>query len=165
MTAKETLRTLAGGCILFVMSSITAQQAAIIYHAFDEQFSSILGKLDELKASGFTHIQVSPIQENTSKGDDGWRAYQPLDYTIDGGKYGNEAVFRDLVSTIHAKGMKVIVDVVFGHVGSLPGADKYKWLEATRKKCEGHPEAYILSEALWKDRVELRSLTNLWLLI
>ncbi len=117
-----------------------------IYHAFDERFKAIEQKLDEIKKYGFSHIQTSPVNypngpwewDNSSW----WMAYQPVKYEI-GGRYGNEDDFRRLVSSAQKQNLKIIVDIVFNHVGSVYSNEKGAylsegdWRDADRQRREG----------------------------
>jgi glycosidase len=100
-----------------------------IYHAFDESFEHVQEKLKELKDLGFSHIQVSPVQQSNWETPENrnmwWNAYQPISYEI-GGKYGNTEQFKSLLGAAKNLGLKIIVDVVFNHLGSV-----YKYSEVT----------------------------------
>jgi alpha-amylase len=106
-----------------------------IYHAFDERFEKITSNLNELKKLGFSHIQVSPIQQSNQETSDNrniwWNAYQPVSYDI-GGKYGDRDEFKQLLSAANTADLKIIVDVVFNHLGPV-----YKYSEAQENE-EAH---------------------------
>jgi alpha-amylase len=66
---------------------------------------------------GFSHIQISPIQNCYDYGE--WHAkYQPLGYQI-GNSYGNESDLKELISRVHRHQLKIIVDVVFNHLATV----------------------------------------------
>ena len=122
-----------------------------IFHAFNMSFNDINNKLKEIKNFGFTHIQVSPIQEcrtqwgdlllnkktrevNRAK-DAGYDyksnipwffAYQPKSLKI-GNMYGTKEEFKNLVINAHAEGIKIIVDVVINHIAAFEEAEWGKW--------------------------------------
>jgi alpha-amylase len=89
-----------------------------IYHAFDLPFSELtIEKLKHIHQAGFTHVQISPVQECFDYGE--WHAkYQPVGYSI-GNSYGSEADLLELIQRIHQNGLKLIVDVVLNHLAVL----------------------------------------------
>ncbi len=96
-------------------SAVAHAKGERIFQAFDERFVAIEGRLDALKALGFTAVQVSPPQK--SPADTVWYArYQPIDFQVIDGPLGNETELQHLVTLAHAKGLKVLADVVFNHM-------------------------------------------------
>ena len=89
-----------------------------IFHAFNEPFSQVARYVCTLAEQGFSHVQISPVQKSNPASV--WYArYQPLDYSVIEG-LGSEADLRALVKKAHGCGRKVIADVVFNHVASMP---------------------------------------------
>lgn len=127
------------------ISICPAEKPIVIYHAFDESFTEIIGKLPSLAKTGYSHIQVSPIQKSTWKDNSNdnkwWRAYQPLDYTIEG-KYGTENDFKKLLKKANKNKIKIIVDVVFSHIAGIEGVSKNEWIDAVIEKSKGDSIKY-----------------------
>lgn len=77
----------------------------------------IINKLDYIQDLGFTATWVSPLQTN-DEFKESYHGYAITDhYNIDP-RLGNLDLYRTYVKTSHEKGMKVIMDVVYNHVGS-----------------------------------------------
>lgn len=90
-------------------------------HLFDWPFARCEAELDALAAEGFTGLQVSPPQRSIDN-PVWWGRYQPLDHTVLEGPLGNEADLRRLIQAAHARGLKVLVDVVLNHMAGGPHA-------------------------------------------
>ena len=77
-------------------------------------FKGLIEKLDYLKALGFTAIWITPPVENRSGLD--YHGYHAYDWTrIDSRLESPGASYQDLIDACHAKGIKVIQDVVVNH--------------------------------------------------
>jgi len=77
-------------------------------------FKGLIDKLDYIKALGFTAIWITPVVENRSGYD--YHGYHAYDFTAVDNRYeSNGITYQDLIDACHAKGMKVIQDVVFNH--------------------------------------------------
>ncbi len=77
-------------------------------------FESVIGKLDYLKDLGVTAIQVLPSDE--FPGDVSW-GYNPAYIFAIEESYGGPNGFRRLVDEAHMRGIGVIYDVVYNHLG------------------------------------------------
>ena len=84
----------------------------------------IISKLDHLKNLGIDIIWLSPIYE--SPNDD--NGYDISDYQSVDPEYGTMADFDELLEKVHAKGMKLIMDLVVNH-----SSDEHRWFEESRK--------------------------------
>jgi glycosidase len=77
----------------------------------------ISNHLDYLSDLGVTAIWLNPVQENDMPAGS-YHGYAITDYyQVDRRLGGNEA-FVELVNRAHAKGMKVVMDMIFNHCGS-----------------------------------------------
>ncbi|MBD5475725.1 MAG: hypothetical protein HDR17_07065 [Lachnospiraceae bacterium] len=95
------------------------------YHGGD--FAGLTQKLDYLQELGVNTIWITPIVENqavansvddpTVKEAWGYTGYWAKDFTKLDSHLGTEAEFSALLNAAHAKGMKVMVDVVLNHTG------------------------------------------------
>ena len=73
--------------------------------------------LDYIADLGVTSIWLNPIQENDMK-EGSYHGYAITDYYQVDRRFGNNEEFRKLVDAAHAKGMKVVMDMIFNHCGS-----------------------------------------------
>ena len=82
--------------------------------AWRGDFKGLIDKLDYIKALGFTAIWITPVVQNRSSYD--YHGYHAYDFTAVDYRYeSNGVTYQDLIDACHAKGMKVIQDVVFNH--------------------------------------------------
>ena len=77
-------------------------------------FLSAIERLDYLVDLGITHIEIMPINEFS--GPWGW-GYDGVDIYAPHHKYGTPDDLKKLVNTCHAKGLAVLLDVVYNHFG------------------------------------------------
>jgi maltooligosyltrehalose trehalohydrolase len=84
---------------------------------FSEQgtFEGAIAHLDELAALGVNAIEVMPIAE--FPGARGW-GYDGVYISSAQSSYGGPLGFQRLVDAAHARGIAVILDVVYNHVGA-----------------------------------------------
>ncbi|MBD5514013.1 MAG: hypothetical protein HDR06_04980 [Lachnospiraceae bacterium] len=95
------------------------------YHGGD--FAGLTQKLDYLKDLGVNTIWITPIVENQTIANSvtdpvvkeawGYHGYWAKDFTKLDSHLGTEAEFSALLDAAHAKGMKIMVDVVLNHSG------------------------------------------------
>lgn len=79
-------------------------------------FKGLIEKLDYIKDMGFTAIWITPIVQNRGPLD--YHGYHAWDFTKVDSRYESPgAKFKDLVDAAHAKGLKVVLDVVTNHSG------------------------------------------------
>ena len=80
-------------------------------------FKGLIEKLDYIKALGFTSIWITPVVENASGYD--YHGYHAYDFSKVDPRYESDGcTYQDLIDAAHAKGMKVIQDVVLNHTGN-----------------------------------------------
>jgi glycosidase len=73
--------------------------------------------LDYIKDAGFTTVWLNPVQENKMPGGS-YHGYAITDfYNIDP-RFGTNTQFAALTKTMHNKGLKVVMDMIFNHCGS-----------------------------------------------
>jgi maltooligosyltrehalose trehalohydrolase len=77
-------------------------------------FLSVIEKLDHLVSVGVTHVELMPVVEFS--GDYGW-GYDGVDLFAPHHIYGTPNDLRTLVNACHARGLAVILDVVYNHLG------------------------------------------------
>jgi glycosidase len=77
-------------------------------------FKGLIQRLDYIRDLGFTAIWITPPVENRSGLD--YHGYHPYDWTrIDPRLESPDATYQDLIDAAHAKGIKIIQDVVINH--------------------------------------------------
>ena len=92
-------------------------------------FAGLIEKLDYIKALGFTAIWITPVVQNGSGID--YHGYHAMDFSSVDLRYesrtdwGSEkdVKFQDLIDAAHAKGMKIVLDVVLQHTGNFGEAN------------------------------------------
>lgn len=75
---------------------------------------ALIGRLDHLVDLGITHIELLPV--NAFSGRWNWGYDGVLWYAVHEG-YGGPAAYQRLVDAAHARGIAVIQDVVYNHLG------------------------------------------------
>ncbi|MCM1369970.1 MAG: alpha-amylase family glycosyl hydrolase [Candidatus Amulumruptor caecigallinarius] len=88
-------------------------------------FKGLIDKLDYIKALGFTAVWITPVVQNAS-GED-YHGYHAMDFSKVDLRYESrkswgaekDVKFQDLIDAAHAKGIKVVLDVVLQHTGNF----------------------------------------------
>ncbi len=106
-------------------------------------FAGILQKLDYLQEMGFTTIALNPIVENTESG---YHGNWALDYKKINENYGTLKEFKQLVTEIHKRDMKIIIDFNANHVGP-----DHPWLRDPVKKEWFHDKNKLASGSQQED--------------
>ena len=144
-----------------------ALQNQVIYsvyvraHTPEGTFSAVTPDLDRIKALGADYIWFMPIHPIGVKGRKGSRGcpYANRDYRAVNPEYGTMDDFRRLCDEIHARGMKVMIDVVYNHTSP----DSVLWEthpEFFYKKPDGSPGNHV---GEWTDVIDLDySVPALW---
>lgn len=84
--------------------------------SFTEQgtYEAAIERLPELRAFGFTAIEVLPLAQCPGK----WNwGYDGVNYYAPNCNFGSPKALKDFVDACHANGLAVINDVVYNHVG------------------------------------------------
>jgi glycosidase len=104
------------------------------YHGGD--LKGLLARLDYIQQLGATAIWLGPIFKNKpvqgSPGHEsaGYHGYWILDFTHVDPHFGTEEDFRVLVTAVHARGMKLYLDIVINHT-----ADVIAYRECNSAEC------------------------------
>ena len=86
--------------------------------AWRGDFKGLIEKLDYIKALGFTALWITPVVKNCSGYD--YHGYHALNFKeVDERYESDDCTYQDLIDACHAKGMKIIQDVVFNHTGNF----------------------------------------------
>nr|MDE7376962.1 starch-binding protein [Muribaculaceae bacterium] len=93
--------------------------------AWRGDFKGLIDKLDYIKALGFTAIWITPVVQNCSGYD--YHGYHAMDFSTVDLRYeshvsqgsSEDVTFQSLIDAAHAKGMKIILDIVLNHTGNF----------------------------------------------
>ncbi len=94
--------------------------AAVIYEAHvgtfspEGTFAGMIRRLDHLARLGVTHLELMPVC--TFAGSRGW-GYDGVDLYAPHEAYGGPQGLKELVNACHARGLAVLLDVVYNHLG------------------------------------------------
>lgn len=88
-------------------------------------FKGLIDKLDYIKALGFTAVWITPIVQNAS-GED-YHGYHSMDFSSVDLRYesrkewgaSQDVKFQDLIDAAHAKGIKIVLDIVLQHTSNF----------------------------------------------
>ena len=78
----------------------------------------ITDNLDYLHSLGVTGIWLNPFLENNQH-HSSYHGYSTTDFYKSDPRYGSNEEFRNLVAEAHKRGMKVVMDMIFNHIGSF----------------------------------------------
>ena len=110
-------------------------------------FKGLIDKLDYIKALGFTAIWITPVVENNSGYD--YHGYHAYDFSAVDKRYeSNGITYQDLIDAAHAKGMKVIQDVVLNHTCNW---GERNLLQIDDPVYGGGRSSYVMPEGAAKD--------------
>lgn len=94
--------------------------AAVIYELHvgtftpEGTFDGVIGRLDHLLDLGITHLELMPVAEFA--GERGW-GYDGVNLYAPHHAYGGPAGLKRLVDACHRRGLAVLLDVVYNHLG------------------------------------------------
>jgi len=103
---------------------------------FRGDFKGLMQKLDYIKALGFSAVWITPVVLNRSDYD--FHGYHGWDFMrVDPRLESAGATYQDLINAAHAKGIKIIQDVVYNHSS--------RWGEKNLQT----PKVYGVRDAQW----------------
>ncbi len=91
--------------------------------AWRGDFEGIMQKLDYIKALGFSAIWITPVVKNASGYD--YHGYHAINFSEVDPRYRSsqdataEDTYQRLINAVHAKGMRLIQDIVLNHTGNF----------------------------------------------
>ncbi|GIJ00124.1 maltose alpha-D-glucosyltransferase/alpha-amylase [Sediminihabitans luteus] len=98
----------------------------------------LVDRLDYLEWLGVDCLWLPPFFPSPLR--DG--GYDVADYTAVAAQYGTMADFTDLVEAAHARGIRVVIDLVMNHT-----SDQHPWFQASRSDPEGpYGDFYVWSD-------------------
>ncbi|GAF18127.1 LOW QUALITY PROTEIN: alpha-glucosidase [Bacillus sp. JCM 19046] len=109
----------------------------------------VISKLDYLKWLGIDVIWLSPMYD--SPNDD--NGYDIRDYKEIMEEFGSMADFDQLLDEVHARGMKLIIDLVINHT-----SDEHEWFVESRSSKESEKRDWYI----WRDAQADGSEPNNW---
>ena len=101
-------------------------------------FKGVSDHLDYIHDLGVTAIWFNPVMENDMK-EGSYHGYASTDYYKVDRRFGTNQEFVDLIDKVHAKGMKVVMDMIFNHCGS----EHYFFTDRPSKDWFNFPDKYI----------------------
>ncbi len=132
-------------------------------------FEGIIKKLDYLLELGVNAIEIMPLGQFAGENNWGYDGVNPFAIQH---AYGGRRGFKDLVKAAHGKGMAVIVDVVYNHLGPEGSylqefgpyfTDKYhtpwgKALNFDDAWCDGVRNYFLQNVCMWLEELEVDAL-------
>ena len=128
---------------------------AVIYQIWPRSFKDgngdgigdlvgVLDKLDYIKSLGATAIWFSPLYPSPNAD----YGYDIADYRNISPDYGDLDLFKQVLDGAHARGMKVLMDLVVNHT-----SDEHMWFRESRKGGDDNPyrDYYIWRKGKGKD--------------
>jgi maltooligosyltrehalose trehalohydrolase len=123
-------------------------------------FEGIADKLDYLKDLGITAIELMPVAQFPGSRNWGYDGVYPFAVQ---NSYGGPSALQNLVNSCHLKGLAVVLDVVYNHLGPEGNylheygpyfTDKYKtpWGKAINfddEWCDGVRRYYVENMLMW----------------
>jgi oligo-1,6-glucosidase len=111
---------------------------AVVYQVYPRSFADsdadgvgdlrgILGRLDHLADLGVDVVWLSPMFPSPQV-DNG---YDVADYTDVDPVFGTLADLDELIDALHARGMRIVLDLVFNHT-----SDQHPWFQASRSSVD-----------------------------
>ncbi|NNH08814.1 maltose alpha-D-glucosyltransferase [Cellulomonas fimi] len=98
----------------------------------------LIDRLDYLQWLGIDCLWLPPFYPSPLR--DG--GYDVADYTAIAAQYGTVADFQELISEAHARGMRLVIDLVMNHT-----SDQHPWFQASRSDPEGpYGDFYVWSD-------------------
>ena len=107
----------------------------------------ITSRLDHLKTLGVDVVWLSPVYR--SPNDD--NGYDISDYREIMGEFGTMADFDEMLAAMHARGIKLMMDLVVNHT-----SDEHAWFQEARKSRDNPYHDYYI----WREPKDGREPTN-----
>ncbi|WP_029253219.1 maltose alpha-D-glucosyltransferase [Paraoerskovia marina] len=98
----------------------------------------LVDRLDYLQWLGIDCLWLPPFYPSPLR--DG--GYDVADYTAIASQYGSMAEFTELIAEAHARGIRIVIDLVMNHT-----SDQHPWFQASRADPEGpYGDYYVWSD-------------------
>ncbi len=127
--------------------------------------------LDYFNQLGVTALWFTPVLENNSPDHNGYSTYHgyaTTDYYKVDPRFGSNAEYRQLATDAHAKGLKIVMDMIFNHCGfehpwiqNMPSKD---WFNSSDYKSNYQQTSYKLTPVLdpYSSKIDLRETVDGW---
>jgi len=104
-------------------------------------FKGIENHLDYLQQLGITSVWLNPVLENNMNENEypAYHGYAATDFYKVDARFGTNDDYRNLVTQIHARGMKIVMDMIFNHCGS----DHFLFKDMPAKDWFNHDGKYV----------------------
>lgn len=112
------------------------------FHGGD--LAGVLQRLDYLQALGVSAVWISPVYPNPPRG---YHGYWPLELRGVDGRFGTLETLRKVVASAHARGIKVLLDVIVNHT-----APEHPWRRDPERRDWYHNRGDIRN---WGDATEV----------
>lgn len=129
----------------------------LIIHCLNWRLKDVLTNLQAISDQGFTTIQLSPLQQHKEPDNPTWwLAYQVTNFKI-GNRLGNEEDLKALCEAADKLNIKVIVDVVFNHVGNEGYGKEYVPSKEVDADILNNPNFFLTPFEIdnWYDRYQV----------
>lgn len=101
-------------------------------------FTGMTSQLDYLAELGVDGIWLTPIFEAPS-----YHGYDFVSFTEVEADYGTMEDFLTFLEAAHARGMRVILDLVINHI-----SDQHPWFQKSAARVDGYEDTFLWSESL-----------------
>lgn len=101
-------------------------------------FKGIANHLDYIDQLGVTAIWLNPVLENDMS-EGSYHGYAATDYYRVDRRFGTNQDYADLIDKAHAKGLKVVMDMIFNHCGS----EHFFFKDRPTKDWFNFPDGYV----------------------
>lgn len=93
----------------------------VISHFHGGDLAGLSSKLEYVRGLGATALWITPpfVNKAVQRGSAAYHGYWITDFTAIDPHLGTEAEFRDLVSQVHRRGMKLCLDIVVNHTADV----------------------------------------------
>jgi alpha-amylase len=122
--------------LLVALSLVVAASTAsadVILHAFNWRYADVQARADQIQAAGYRMVLVAPAYK--SEGGAWWARYQPQDLRLVHHPLGDTTAFRNMVTALQQRGIRVYADVVMNHMAN----------EAFKRSDLNYPGSAVLS--------------------
>lgn len=120
--------------------------------------------LDYISKMGFTAVWLNPILENNMTRTS-YHGYSTTDFYKVDPRYGSNQEYREFAKTVHEKGMKLMMDMIFNHIGSehwwmsdMPSADWLNFYPDMKRSNHRHS----VNQDPYVSEVDKRLMTDGW---
>ncbi|NJN00551.1 MAG: alpha-amylase [Aquincola sp.] len=128
---RASLRSLA--FVVIAAIAAPAAHADAILHAFNWRYADVQSRADQIRDAGYRIVLVSPAYK--SEGGQWWARYQPQDFRLIHNPLGDTTAFRNMVTALQQRGVRVYADIVMNHMAN----------EAFKRSDLNYPGSAVLS--------------------